>query len=297
MATPRTDASGQIQKAAPKQEQPQLLTLLNSLKSEIGRAVPKHLTGDRMARLVTTALRTVPDLVHCTPPSFAGCVMMLSQLGLEPNTPLGHSWLIPRRNNKANSTECTIIIGYQGFLELGRRAGVNAYAHVVRDGDEFSYSLGLKQTVNHIPSDDPDRESKPITYVYAVARTREFPEEPIFVVLSRAQVMARKKRSATAGKGFSPWQSDEEAMFLKTGIRALWKWMPKAIEHTHVEALEAAVDSGRSQISASILDPSVEQALAGRGLQLTAGDESDPDASLLDQPPDDYDSTTGEVHQ
>lgn len=277
MATPRTDGTGQIQKAQPKQEQPALLALLTSMKTEIARAVPKHLTGDRMARLVTTALRTTKDLVSCTPTSFAGCVMQLAQLGLEPNTPLGHAYLIPRKNK--GTLECTIIIGYQGFLDLGRRAGVNAYAHVVRAGDDFRYSLGLKQTVHHVPSEEPNREQQPITHVYAVARTREFPDDPIFVVLSRAQVMQRKARSAAASNGSSPWQSDEEAMFLKTGIRALWRWMPKSIEQSSIataHALEDASDSGRTQIAATVLDPAVEQALQGQGLQLGSGDDDEP---------------------
>lgn len=278
MATPKTDASGQIQKAQP-QTGADLATFLGSMKGEIGRALPKHLTPDRMARVVMTALRTVPDLAYCTKESFAGCVMQLAQLGLEPNTPLGHAWLIPRKDSRKSEragrpiVECTIIIGYQGFLELGRRAGVNAFAHVVKEGDRFSYELGLHPDLKHVPSEDPDREKKKITHVYAVARTKEFSDSPIFVVLSKAQVDARKARSATAGKSFSPWASDEEAMTLKTAVRALWKWMPKQIEQSTAEAIDNAADSGLSQ--ASVFDPAVATALQSHGLQLDDG-EGDP---------------------
>jgi recombination protein RecT len=257
-----------------------MIGFLTAMKGEIARALPKHMTPDRMARVVMTALRTVPNLAVCTRESFAGCVMQLAQLGLEPNTPLGHAWLIPRRDGKKSQRagrdiiECTIVIGYQGFLELGRRAGVNCFAHVVREGDEFVYELGLHPSLKHIPSGDADREKKKITHVYAVARTKEFADSPIFVVLSKAQVDARKDRSATAGKGFSPWQSDEEAMTLKTAVRALWRWMPKQIEQSTAEAIDNASETGTSQFAA--FDPTVTAALQSQGLQV---DEDDGDGA------------------
>lgn len=315
MAGPKTDSTGQIQKAAP-QPGGDMVAFLTSMKGEIGRALPKHLTPDRMARVVMTALRTVPELAHCTRESFAGCVMQLAQLGLEPNTPLGHAWLIPRRDGKKSERagrpiiECTVIIGYQGFLELGRRAGVNAFAYTVREGDQFKYELGLNPMLKHVPSEDPDRENKRITHVYAVARTKEFADSPIFVVLSRAQVEARKKRSATAGSSFSPWKSDEEAMTLKTAIRALWRWMPKQIEQSTAEALDDAFDAGTSQ--AAVFDPAVATALQAHGLQMADSEEGDApqlpsDAQgVVDMPEAEarqgtlavnYDRDTGEVRQ
>lgn len=287
MANPKVDSTGQIQKASQVPAADSLATFLTSIKGEIARAMPKHLTPDRMARVVMTALRTVPDLALCTRESFAGCVMQLAQLGLEPNTPLGHAWLIPRRDSRKSEkagrpiVECTIIIGYQGFLELGRRAGVNVYAHVVRDGDQFNYALGLHPKLEHVPSEAPDREKKRITHVYAVARTKEFADSPIFVVLSKAQVDARKARSATAGKSFSPWQSDEEAMTLKTAVRALWRWMPKQIEQSMAEALDSAADSGTSQ--AAVFDPAVAAALQNQGLQLEEGDDDSPQLTSGDE--------------
>lgn len=287
MASPRTDSTGQIQKASDAKPNTTLAGLLKELGPEIARAIPRHVTPDRMARVVLTALRTVPDLARCTRESFAGCVMQLSQLGLEPNTPLGHAYLIPRYNSKKQCHECTLIIGYQGFLDLGRRAGVNAFAYVVRQGDEFRYTLGLNPELHHIPSSDAARETKPITHVYAVARTKEFADSPIFVVLSKAQVDARKARSATAGKSFSPWSSDEEAMTLKTGIRALWKWMPKTIEASVAEAVDDAADRGLLQ--ADSFDPTVSDVLINHGLLQTGEAADDSVAAEV------VDPETGEV--
>lgn len=281
-----TDKSGQIQKQ-PEQKRT-LAGLVTQLKDEIARALPRHLTPDRMARVVMTALRTVPGLAECTQESFAGCLMQLAQLGLEPNTPLQHAWLIPRRDNRNNRTECTMIIGYQGYLELFRRAGSNAQSHIVRDGDTFSYSLGLHPTLNHIPSPAADRETKPITYVYAVARTKEFPESPIFNVLSTPQVEARERRSSTFGKSFSPWKSDRPAMFEKTGIRAIAKWVPKQAELALAVAIDEAGEDGRSQMRE--LDPGVAEVLAARGLLEADSSVDIVDAPTSDEPAEDDDA-------
>jgi recombination protein RecT len=91
----KTTNNGGVQKRPPS-----LADLLQQSKSQIALALPKHLTPDRMARLFLTALRTTPKLAQCTPDSFLASIMTLAQLGLEPNTPLGQAYLIPRKNNK-----------------------------------------------------------------------------------------------------------------------------------------------------------------------------------------------------
>jgi recombination protein RecT len=262
---PTTDRTGQIVKPPSSNGEGSLAGFLQKLGPEIKRALPKHITGDRMSRIVLTALRTTRDLALCTPESFAGCVMQLSQLGLEPNTMLGHAYLIPRRNKRLppDKRECTAIVGYQGYIELARRSGMVAsiYAYAAREGDDFWFRLGLNPDVHHEPSGDADRETKPITHVYAVAAMRDSTER-VFVVLTRAQVEARRKRSNASGDG--PWVTDYEAMCLKTAVRALWKWLPKSTEMARAEALETAVDAGVSQVTA--LDPMVSDALANHGL-------------------------------
>lgn len=307
MATPQTDGTGKIQKAS--EEPKTLFDFAKSMQNEIARALPKHITPDRMARVILTAVRTVPDLARCTQASFAGCVLQCAQLGLEPNTPLGFAYLIPRRNGKASERqkrdvwECTMVIGYQGFLELSRRAGVNSYAHAVRQGDVFDYELGLNPTLKHKPGEAADREKKPITHVYAVARTKEFADLPIFVVLSRSQIDARRARAQTQ----MIWKSDEEAMTQKTGIRALWKWMPKTVEMATAESVDEATESGKPLAAA--FDPAVTAALTANGLQ--HDEEGDGPAELVDgatvpsdavearqgQAAIDYDRATGEVRQ
>ena len=61
-------------------------TMLTHYKGEIARALPRHLNGDRMARIALTAFRRNPKLGECDPKSVFAAVIQASQLGLEPDT-------------------------------------------------------------------------------------------------------------------------------------------------------------------------------------------------------------------
>jgi recombination protein RecT len=267
----KTDKTGQIQRQAAAAVTPetQITTLIQRMGPEIARALPKHVTPDRMSRIVLTAVRTTPELAECTVPSFLGCVLSLAQLGLEPNTPLGHAYLIPRRNNrKGGIKECTAIIGYKGMMELARRSGQvsSIQAHVVRQGDDFAWQLGSEPRIHHIPADDDGREDRPITHAYATAKVGG---EVVFAVLSRAQIEKRRKRGADAQ--FSPWVTDYEAMCKKTSVRALATWIPQSAELARAAAIDEAPERGEDQ--SRHFDPAITEALKAGGLLEERHDE------------------------
>lgn len=262
MGGPATNQNGQIQRRA---ERPgsNLAGLLESMKGEIARALPKHLTPDRMARVALTALRTTKGLVDCTPASFAASIMTCSQLGLEPNTPLGHAYLIPRQNRRAGIVECTLMIGYQGFIELARRSGQvrSIWAYPVYEGDDFTVKYGLAPTIEHSPRFDGPRTPKTMTHVYAAAKLRDT-DEPVFVVLTKREVEGYRARGQSGGA----WDTDYEAMALKTAVRRLYRWLPKSIELATALRVDEAPESGRSQLE--VVGGEIRDALHRQGLDL-----------------------------
>lgn len=261
----KTNGNGQIQ---PKREQQvvqrtnaqTLAGLLRKMEGEIARALPKHVTPERMTRVTLTALRTTPNLANCTRASFLGSVLSAAQLGLEPNTPLGQCYLIPRKNKRKidgqwhEFLECTLMLGYQGMLDLARRSGQvsRIYAFVVREGDDFHYQLGVDPTVHHIPREDNDDAA--ITHAYAVAHLEGGGHQ--FVVLTRAQVDKRRAR----GGGGPAWKTDYEAMATKTAIRALFRFLPKSSEMARAVVLDD-VASDTSRAASEAFDPEVSEAL------------------------------------
>ncbi len=288
-----TDQTGRIQKNGQQAEGTKLArkTLAQQVNDpmmlqELRRALPKHVSAEKMARIVLTALRTTRDLDKTTPESFFGCVMQAAQLGLDVNTPNQHAYLIPRRNNKINAMECTLIVGYQGMIELALRSGKveKIWTRVVREGDLFRVKYGLEEDIEHEPAIDGDRETRPIAYVYAVAALTTGGK--VFEVLSMAQIQERRKRSAAGNSG--PWQTDFEAMARKTAVRSLFKWVPKSSEIAMAEALEERAEQGRPQAFDGMVNESVER-LGMRPIVDTEGEPVDET-----EPRVEYDEQTGE---
>lgn len=294
MANISTDSTGRINKtpqngapAAPGGV-PQRRGLAQLIESPdfdraLRQALPSQVKPGKMVRIILTALRSTRDLANCSPETFFSCVMQAAQLGLEPNTPNGHCYLIPRRNTRQGTTDCTLIVGYQGMIELALRSGKvdKIWTRTVREGDHFKVKYGLEEDIEHEPSTDPQRETRPISYVYAVAALKTGGK--IFEVLSAAQVELRRKRSAAGQSG--PWQTDYEAMVRKTAVRSLFKWVPKSSEMALAESLEQRADEGKGQS----FDGDVYSAVEGMGIQPvyeTEGEDTTP-----------HDAATGEVAQ
>jgi recombination protein RecT len=257
MTTPQTRPNGEI---VPRTDKPKdgLAELLQRMTPEIARAVPKHVNPDRMVRIALTSLRMNPALLECSPASFLGCVMSAAQLGLEIGGPLALAYLIPFKK------ECTLIVSYRGMMNLARRSGMVSaiYAYEVREGDKFSYRLGLNPNIDHEPSEDAAREDKPLTHVYAVAKLKD--GEPLFTVLTKAQV--EKYRSRSRAKDSGPWVTDYAAMALKTAVRRLFTWLPQSAEMALAAALDEAPEIGQRQ--AAVWDPTVTDALQSHGIDV-----------------------------
>lgn len=222
--------------AKPKTKAPIIVqqVLSDQFKKQLALAVPKHLNADRMARIAATEVRKNKALLNTEPTSFLGSVMQAAQLGLEPGSALGQAYLVPYGN------QCQLIIGYKGMIDLARRSGqvlsLNAYA--VREGDDFSFQLGLKPDIHHVPSLEADRIKKPITYVYAVATLKGGGYQ--FEVMSRAEVEAVRAKA----KSKNIWNSYFEEMAKKTVIRRLFKYLPVSIEALEITNADAKREAG-----------------------------------------------------
>jgi recombination protein RecT len=192
--------------------------LVQQMRPELARALPKHMDADRLARITLTVLRRTPALNRCSPESFAGALMTCAQLGLEPG-PTGEAYLVPY------GTECTLIIGYRGMIKLYWQSPLakSIDAQVVYEHDEFDYAYGLQPFLVHKPRLN-DRGSA-IAYYCAVTLANG---GQAFVVLSRDDVEKIRKRSKAKDSG--PWSTDYEAMAKKTCVRQLFRMLPTSTE-------------------------------------------------------------------
>lgn len=215
--------------------------MLEAYKGEIARALPKHLTADRMARVAMTECRKTPALLKCKPESLFGAIIQSAQLGLEPGGAMGHAYLIPF------GQEVQFIVGYRGMIDLARRSGqiISLEAHAVYEGDRFECVFGLDSSLKHEPDWHNANRTNPdkLRFVYAVAKLKDGGTQ--FEVMSRAEVDGIRARSKAGRSG--PWVTDYAAMALKTVIRRLFKYLPVSIELQKAVTLDEAVDANISQ--------------------------------------------------
>ena len=238
----------------------------DQFKSIIARALPRHLTPDRMVSTFGIAVQKTPKLAQCSIPSLIGAFMSCSAMGLEPNTALQHAYLIPfdvRKyvNGKWQTvrTDVQLIVGYRGYLHLAyQNPDVQSiHCDVVWEGDEFSYEHGTNAHLRHVQGRDPSKRGEEPIFAYMHAKLKGGGE--VFEVLTRADVHSSRARSQgyqTAIKAFeeakqkgsdprkdkryteAPWIRDAVAMWRKTAMRAGQKWLPQSVVMAVAESLD-----------------------------------------------------------
>ncbi|OXM84587.1 recombination protein RecT [Paenibacillus rigui] len=211
---------------------------LKKMEGEIARALPKHMTPERMTRIALTTIRTNPKLLECTVPSLIAAVMQSAQLGLEPGL-IGHCYFVPYNNKKKGldgkdywEKEVQFMIGYKGMIDLARRSGniQSISAHEVYENDFIELTYGLQEDLKHIPwflrKDQKQQASGDVTGAYMVAK---FNDGGHFIhYMPIQEIESHRARSKSKDNG--PWITDYTEMCKKTVVRAGWKWLPISIE-------------------------------------------------------------------
>lgn len=221
--------------------------LLETMKPQLAAVLPKHLTPERLIKVVLTAAIKTPQLYECTRESLMQSVMLAAQLGLDCGGALGSAYLVPYKN------VCQLIIGYRGMIDLARRSGqiesINARA--VFQGDEFVYEFGLNDNLRHVPLVEPTAQG--LTHVYCVAKFKDGGYH--LEVMTRKEVDAIRSRSKASGNG--PWVTDYVEMAKKTVIRRAFKYLPMSVELQQTLAETVSTDGG--QVLGEIIDSTARE--------------------------------------
>jgi recombination protein RecT len=179
-------------KLADMKPKEQIAYLLKQKAGEIAKMLPKHLNAERLMKVAQIAATTTPALAKCDVASLVGAIGQCAQMGLEPNTVLGHAYLVPfnTKRKDANGGErwvnsVQVIIGYKGLIDLARRSGqiVSIAAHEVCEADRFELVYGLDEKLNHTPAIGERGE---VIGFYAVAKLKDGGH--CFEFMSRHQV-------------------------------------------------------------------------------------------------------------
>jgi len=215
--------------------------------ADFAAVLPSHIKAETWVRLAQGALKKGKRLPSGQTEleaaalnntgAFMAALLDCARLGLEPGTE--EYYLTPRKVN--GKTEILGIVGYQGIIELFYRAGAvsSVVAECVYTNDRFQYSPGRdERPIHEIDWDSADRGDLRLVYAYAVMKDGATSK---VVVLNRESINRIKAKSAGSDSKYSPWQTDEPAMWLKSAVRQLRKWAPTSSEYIR-EQLRIARD-------------------------------------------------------
>jgi recombination protein RecT len=243
--------------------------------SQFQQALPKHLSVERMLRVCMMAVQRTPQLADCDIWTLARSMLTLASLGMEPNTPLGHAYLIPfaKRGKVAGKwqqvgTEVNVIIGYRGFIDLARRTGtlVSLHADVVYDGDQFDFWYGTGAHLKHVPG---AKRGAPVwAYCHAQLTDGQAFEVRPYADVLKIRDAAQGYQSALRGRDdgdrgrrafeTTPWVAFEREMVCKTMVRSIAKMLPMSIELANAVAIDGMSEAGKLDLSAIDLSGAVD---------------------------------------
>ncbi|MGB0964002.1 MAG: recombinase RecT [Mycobacterium sp.] len=266
------------QMLSPREKGNEVRSMIEAYRDQIAQSLPKHVTPERMMRVVTNSICRTPALLNCDKTSLLGCILESAALGLVPDGVRGEAYIIPYGKT------ATLIVGYQGLMQLARRSGeiASLYAEVVRDGDHFEAEFGLETKLVH--KVDWKGERGKVYAVYAVAKLRDGTSQ--FVVMTRDDVEAIRKRSRAGNNG--PWKTDWDEMAKKTAIRRLCKQLPCSTEDDRLHRASTLDELGERGLQQELRVPAdfdVEESAPvesqGPAPEAAPPVESGPDAAEL----------------
>lgn len=217
-----------------------LSTFLDKYKGQIGNALPKHISPDRMVRLTMTAFSQNKALQNCDLQTIFGSVIVASQLGLEIGVG-GQGYLVPYGKT------CTFVPGWQGLVDLVSRAGrATVWTGAVYVGDEFDWALGDAPFVKHRPGAGSDRYQD-ITHVYAIGRVNgsQFPVIEVWRMDKVINHLNKFNKVGTRHYALANNGQNMEMYARKVVLLQVLKYMPKSIEVQRAMDVANAVDAGK----------------------------------------------------
>ena len=179
-------------------------------------------------------------LQECEPGAVIMEALKAATLRLPINKNLGFAYIVPYRNK--GKAEPQMQIGYKGLIQLAMRTGEYRYlnADVVYEGELKSYD----KLTGHLDLSGERKGDKVVGYFAYLQLLNGFSKA---VYWTKDQVIEHAKRfSKSYSSQFSPWQTDFDAMALKTVLRNLiTKWGIMSVEMVQAVDRDIEADAQR----------------------------------------------------
>lgn len=199
---------------------------LTAMSGQFGVALPSHIKPEKFQRVVLTVVQSNPDLMAADRQSlFDSCIKCASD-GLIPD---GREAALTVFNTKVKVNgqdkwikKVQYIPMFTGIQKRVRNSGLidSIKAHVIYENDEFMWTQGFNEIIEHKPLFPGDR-GKPVG-AFALAEFKDGSKQ--FEVMD-VNAINKIKDASKSGK-FGPWVDWWDEMARKSVFKRLAKWLP-----------------------------------------------------------------------
>lgn len=209
-----------------------------TIKNEIAKAlVASKINPDEFLNNMLFDIQRNPALMECTLESILECAKDAAAFGLVPNKQLGHAYLVPYNNydrrTKQTRKECTLQIGYKGYLKKLAEYGASIEVETVTieevEAGKFEEIRGSETKIIHKPIRKGMRTRENIALAYAIIKAPNVQDVVTVMTIEEIEEIAKVEvwdqaqgKKVTKQKGV--WASTDRAtdfgeMAKKTVIR------------------------------------------------------------------------------
>jgi len=176
--------------------------------------------AEKFVANVTSAVAVSSELATCRPATIVTGALVANALNLSLSPSLGQCYLVPFKNNAANTTDAVFILGYKGYIQLAIRSGYYRKINVIalKEGELIEWNPLTEEIKVEIIDDEEVRENTPAAGYYAY-----FEETNGF----RKQIYWNKKKMQLHADRYSKAFSLETDKLIKAGKipqKDMWKY-------------------------------------------------------------------------
>lgn len=201
-----------------------MLEVIETNKDRFTGVMEKPENFDRLKMSFLSELNKNKKLADCSPASLAGCLMQVSQLGLDIGV-VDEAYFVPYKG------EATLQVSYKGLIKVAYNTGLVDLirAEMVYKDDDFCYDIGKNKIEKH----NPGESRKEPVGVYAEIKLKT--GSSLIAYKTMDQIAESRKKS----RGDQFWTNGFESMAKKVVIREAMKLLPKSkINVVDTEAVE-----------------------------------------------------------
>ena len=195
--TTTTETTNLVEQATTTPDQALELALQTKYLEDLQAALPQMVDSDGWIRGMIGLLKARPDVMKCSKASIVQAVFDAARTGIDPSSGGAEMfYFLPMGG------EVSFALSYKGSIALAKRNGtlLDMYARSVREGDEWQWQQGGQEAIEHTPSLEPERETRPPPDLTSAGTPRsESRGEMPSALRLRNEIWPRSSGVATAG--------------------------------------------------------------------------------------------------